>query len=106
MDQNILKFPWKTPSNKEFRINPNIVLNPSSNFNRQFFELVQKSDDENEKKNFQGKWQNPNTVANPNTNGQRLFFDVYKQWMTTVKKIIFSNTSYFYEIFSKINTLP
>ena len=36
--------------------------NASTNFNRQFFELVQKSDDENEKKNFfQGKWQNPNT---------------------------------------------
>ena len=42
-------------------INPNIVLNPSTNFNRQFFELVQKSDDENKKKNFQGKWHNPNT---------------------------------------------
>ena len=33
-------------------INPNIVPNPSPNLNRQFFELVQKSDDENEKKNF------------------------------------------------------
>ena len=35
---------------KDGRINPNIVPNPSPNFNRQFFELVQKSDDENEKK--------------------------------------------------------
>ena len=33
-------------------INPNIVPNPSPNLNRQFFELVQKSDDENEKKKF------------------------------------------------------
>jgi hypothetical protein len=54
---------------------------------------------------FQGKWQNPNTLPNPNTitNGQRLFFKVYKKWTMTVKKINFSNTSYFYEIFSKIN---
>ena len=35
-----------------FLENPNILPNPSSNFNRQFFELVQKSDDENEKKIF------------------------------------------------------
>ena len=44
------KFPWKTPSNNEFRINPNIVPNPNPNFIRQFFEMVQKTDDENEKK--------------------------------------------------------
>ena len=35
-----------------YRINPNIVPNPSPNFNRQFFELVQKSDDENKNKYF------------------------------------------------------
>ena len=45
-----MKFSQKSPSNNEFMINPNIVPNPSSNFNRQFFELVQKSDDENKNK--------------------------------------------------------
>ena len=65
--KNNLKLSSKNPSNKEFRINPNIAYNPNPKFHRQFFELVQKYDDEN-LKFFSGKLENPNKLPNLNTN--------------------------------------
>ena len=58
LKQKLHKYFWGDPSIKEFRINPNIVPNPSPNFNRHFFELVQKSDDKNEKK-ISREWAKP-----------------------------------------------